>query len=512
MSTKVDQAIRDVVKGASIVYFGLILEVVIAFLAQVLAARYLTLTDFGGLTTGIAILDIGAVVATLGLGEGLTRYLPREDEEDKRSIAWLAFFVPLVLSIAIGAALVFNAGFIASQVFGDPAVETSIQIFGAAIPFASLLLVAVGGIRGQKRPVYRIYVENLTRPLVRFGLVILAVLYGLGQAGFAGAYTVPYVASSILAVYLFTRTLPEVISWPRIDWRLAGRVLRYSVPFVATGMASFIYRSIDIFMVLYFLDSSSVGTYGVAYAAGRLMLTFSSAMNFLGAPIASELDIGTKSKSWHVHNSMVRWLLIVSVPAAIPLVFFPEEFITFLYRPRYASGSAALAVLAIGFLIHNVSSAHGNVLRALGNSRELAINNVFAAVLNVVLNLVLIPRYGILGAAIATVSSYLLIDAMMTVELYYHTGQNPFSDTVMYPGLIAIPLLLVARIAAPRLPSTFPWIVVFTVAFALVYLASIVVILGLTSQEVMIIRSALERYGIDLGPMNDLIDRFAREP
>ena len=67
-----DQAVRDVVKGASIVYVGLFLELLIAFVAQVLAARYLSVSGFGGLTTGTALLDLGSVVAGLGLASGLT--------------------------------------------------------------------------------------------------------------------------------------------------------------------------------------------------------------------------------------------------------------------------------------------------------------------------------------------------------------------------------------------------------------------------------------------------------
>lgn len=56
-----NQAIRDVVKGASVVYVGLFLELLIAFVAQVLAARYLSVSSFGGLTTGTALLNIGEI-------------------------------------------------------------------------------------------------------------------------------------------------------------------------------------------------------------------------------------------------------------------------------------------------------------------------------------------------------------------------------------------------------------------------------------------------------------------
>jgi O-antigen/teichoic acid export membrane protein len=151
MGKQRDQAIRDIVKGAGIVYAGLVIEVVIAFLAQVIAARFLSASSFGGITTGTALVNIGAIIAGLGFGPGLTRYLPRLDAGEKAAVTRFAYLLTVPFSVVLGALVSLNATFIASRVFDDPAVAESIRVFGAAIPFAAVLGLAIGGIRAGWR-------------------------------------------------------------------------------------------------------------------------------------------------------------------------------------------------------------------------------------------------------------------------------------------------------------------------------------------------------------------------
>jgi O-antigen/teichoic acid export membrane protein len=134
-----DQALRDVVRGAGITYVGLFMQLLIAFFAQVIAARHLSLDGFGGLTTGTAILNVGCVVAVLGLGKGLARYLPRLEESGRRPLVRRAVAITLAVAILVGTTISLTAETIANSIFGDPIVTPSIAIFGAVIPFAAAL-------------------------------------------------------------------------------------------------------------------------------------------------------------------------------------------------------------------------------------------------------------------------------------------------------------------------------------------------------------------------------------
>jgi O-antigen/teichoic acid export membrane protein len=504
-----DQAIRDVVKGAGVIYVGLFLELLIAFVAQVLAARYLSVGDFGGLTAGTALLDIGAIVAGLGFASGLTRYFPRLEPGQRRTLASIVIAVTTLTSVTLGALVALNAGFIAADMFGNPNVEASIRIFGAAIPFATLLNVIVGGIRGQERSLYWVIVKNFAQPITRITLVVAAVLYGLGQAGIAGAYAIPYVISALIGLLLLFRTLPPERT--ALNRGVVDEITRYSVPFILSGISGFIYRSLDIFLVLFFLGDVATGVYGVAYAAVSFMGMLSTAFNFLGAPIASRLeDDGALDYVARMFQSMARWLTIGSVCLLVPLGVFSAEFITVIYQSRYAEGGLALAVLAVGFGIKNVLSIHTPILESVGRSKTLSVNSTVAAVTNLALNLLLIPRLGIVGAALATVVSFVVRDGLAAIQVYRALDWTPLVWRALRPLVIAVPFLAaVVTVVAPRTPTTFLWLVAVASASALVYVVAVLVAFGLSETDVMIIRSAEERFGLKTAAVDWLIRRLA---
>lgn len=506
-----DQAIRDVVKGASIITFGLVLQLFIAFVAQVIAARYLSVGDFGGLTAGTALLDIGAIVGGLGLASGLTRYLPRVEAAEKRMLVSASVLIAVAASTVLGAAIALNAPFVAAEVFGNPNVTVSIRIFGAAIPFATLLNLAVGGIRGQERSTYWVLVKNVLHPVARITLVVAAVLYGLGQAGMAGAYAVPYVISAFVGLVLLYRTLPR--SSTSFDRERVEVVTRYSLPFVISGISGFVYRSIDIFLILYFLGDAATGIYGVAYAATSFMGLFSTAFNFLSTPIASRLESdGTIDDAMEMFRAVVRWLLVVSVCALVPLGVFATDFIVIVYQSKYAEGGIVLSILAVGFAVKNVLGVHNSILEAVGRSKVLSVNSAAAAVTNVLLNIALIPRMGMVGGAIATTVSFMLRDGLAAVQVRLALNQTPLHWSSLRPLVLGVPFLVVIwRLIAPATPTTLLWVVGITAMAGTFYVATVLITFGLSPTDVMVIRSAEEQYGLGISRLDWVIRRLSNE-
>jgi O-antigen/teichoic acid export membrane protein len=509
MSDDNDQALRDIVKGAGVVYVGLFLELAIAFVAQIIAARYLSAGGFGGITAGTALLDLGAILGGLGLASGLTRYLPRIEAGDKRMLTTVVIVVSVCTSLVLGVVVVLTAPFLATEVFGSPNITVSIKVFGGAIPLATLLNVSIGGIRGQEKSLYRVYVKNIIHPVARIGLVVAAVYYGLGQAGMAGAYALPYLVSSVLALWLLHRSLPTARS--AVDQKLLTEVTRYSLPFTVSRVSGFVYRSLDIFLVLYFLGDAATGVYGVAYAAVSFMGIYSTAFNFLGAPIASRLEKdGPAADVIQLFRSVARWLVIASVCTLVPLGVFATDFITVIYTAEYQSGGAVLALLAVGFAIKNVLSIHNPILEALGRSKTLSFNSAVAAIMNAVLNIALIPLYGIEGAAVATVLSFLLRDGLATLQVYITVGSSPLSWRSSQPAVVALPFLLGVIAFSEFIPGTFLWLVTVTAVTASIYVGVIVVVFGLSATEVMIVESAQDQYGVNIPLFDRIVDVLSR--
>lgn len=501
-----DDAVRGVLRGAGVVYAGLILETGLAFVAQRFAAVHLSLASFGNLLSGTAVLSVSATLAGLGLSAGVTRYLPRLDEPQRRSVAVYVMAISVVTSLAVGGVLYTTADVIAVYVFSDPSLSSSFRVFAVIVPFSVLLDLGVGGIRGQKVSRYRVYVKNIAQPGTRFVLIAIAVVIGAGEIGFIFSYAVPFVVGALLAVTLFWQTLGTKRD-PKGAKQVMPELLRFSFPFTVSQLAGFLYQTIDVFLLLYFFGNESVAVYGVVYAFAQFMGLFSTSFGFLSTPISSQLESSDRiDEAISVQQTVARWITIASIAALVPMVVYAGDFIRLIYRPAYAEASSAFIVLVFGFGFKGVLLTHGSIIDALGRSKLAAANTAVAGVTNAAVNIVLIPRYGLLGAAATTTLSFLLLGGLPTAEVKYLTGKTTLSrgllKLVLLGGVVSL-LLVPVMLAVPR---TLIWTVGTSAGFAVVYVAAIVVVIGLSEEDVMVIQSAQEEYGLS----SELLDRVMR--
>ncbi len=504
-----DDAIRDVLRGAGIVYIGLVLEMGLAFVAQRFAAVHLSVGGFGNLISGTALLDVGAVLAGLGFASGLTRYLPRVERAQQRPLARYALALVVPASLIVAIPIVVFADLIAVHVFGEPSLAPSLRVFAAAIPFAAFMDLGVGGTRGQKISRFRVYIKNILHPGTRFGLIMVAVVLGADQVGFAAGYAVPFVLAGLLAVALFWRNLPEE-SDPYGARRTFPEFFRYSLPFTVSGLSSFVYRSLDIFLLLYFVGNRAVGAYAVAYAFARLIGLFSTAFNFLSTPVSSQLESDNRiDEAISVQTTIARWVAIVTIGALVPMIVFSSDLLRLIYRPAYASVGPTLAVLVVGFALKNVLLTHGPIIEALGKSKLAAFNTTAAAVVNLVFNLLLIPRYGAFGAAIATTASFVVLGVLPTLEVKYYTGTTTLSKPVFAPVAIVVPVVIAAVPVFRAVPPTLFWTFGASGSFAIAYAVAVVVVLGFTQTDIMIFRSIEDRFSVSFGPLDAVLRRFS---
>lgn len=493
-----NNAIREVLQGAGIIYIGIVLEMGLAFIAQRFAAVYLSVDGFGNLISGTVLLNIGAILAGLGFAPGLARYLPRIDQAKQRSLATYTFLIIIPASLVVAVPTVIFANQIATYIFREPSLATSLRIFGAAIPFAAIMNLGIGGSKGLKISRFRVYTKNILHPGSRAVLIIFAIVIGADQLGFAVSYAIPFVLAGVLSFSLFWYALPD-----ESDKEGARQIfpdfIRFSLPFTISKLSSFIYRSLDIVLLLYFIGNNAVGAYSVAYALARLIFTFSTALDYLSTPVASQLESGNQiEEAVSVQTIITRWNTILTIGAMVPMIVFSADFIRLIYRPAYASEAPTLIILLIGFAIKNMFQAHEPVLAALGKSKLMAFNTLVAGIINLVVNLLLIPQYGSYGAAIATTLSYTVLSVLPTIEVKYFTGETTLSMQVFKPIIVAVPVTVIFSLLFRAIPSTLLWIFGASGVFALAYAIAIIVILGFTQTETMVIRSAENKFGYSL--------------
>lgn len=501
--------IRSLFKGGGIVLVGLVLELGISFVGKVVIARVLGSVNYGAVSLGITTAAITSTLVLLGLGNGIGRYLPRyEDPSEQRSILVSAFRVVIPLSLLLGAVVVLLAPLLATGVFDDSSLISILRIFAVAIPLGALMKLSLGAVQGMQDSLPKVAIQNVSFPVVRFLGIVIALLWGLGAVGVAYAYLASYAAAaSVGLVYLYRRT-------PLFDRTIPTtnrerELLSFSLPLVASGAMTIIISDIDLYMLGALRGTETVGVYNVAYPLAQLLTTAMMAFGFIFMPIISELDARDEpSQMKQLYQLATRWVVLVTLPVFLVLFLFPQQAIRYTFGVEYLPGAAALSVLAAAFFVHTAFGLNKNTLTSLGHTRLIMMDDVSAAVINILLNIALIPQYGLIGAAYATAASYLLMNLLYAIQLRRITGIQPFTRSMTVAPIIGAGVLyglyrmlqLYGRVTGSSIIGIF-------VVFLLAYGTS-VIRYGIEPEDIRLLLSFEERFDVDLGPFKRVAKRL----
>lgn len=439
MTGLADDDISALLSSASLVVVGGLIYSGSTLLERVVIGHLLTPEAFGEASIGIAIVRLGATLAMLGFGQGVARYVSRFDEHVDRRGVWVsAVVVTGVATLGLTAALYANATQIAGLLFESPGSPRVVRTFVLALPFLVGMRIGLGGIRGMENTVYRTIARDLLFPIGRIGLIVVLVMAGYDLVGVGYAYILAAAASCLVAHYLLHRLVPLVGQF-RTHTR---ELMRFSAPLVVAGILGQLLTRTDTIMLGALSDSYEVAMYNAARPLAGGILIVLSAFGFLYLPMMSRLDADAKRERMdRIYKTTTKWIYIVTFPAFLTFVFFPADVLRVFFGPAYTDGAPALIILSIGFFVNALLGRNRETLSALGLTTYLLVSNALAFAVNVVANLVLIPPYGLVGAATASAASFLVMNVVVSGVLLVRYDISPFSSWSVRTYLV-LPLAL----------------------------------------------------------------------
>lgn len=505
-----DSLLATILQSAGLLILGRFFELGISFGAKILMARFLGKTNYGAVSIGISLLLLTSTVGLLGLHVGVGRYLPRYDDvSDVWSVLYSAATIIIPASLLISAATYFGAEPAAQYIFSDPSVAPVLQVFALAIPFVVLMKFGIGAAQGFQTTWPKVTMEMVSMPIVRFGGIIVALSIGLGVVGVSFAYVLSYAVPAAIGIYYLARHAPVSLD----DFTPESRhreLLVFSVPLMFSGLMGFVFSDIDTLMLGYFANVGEVGVYNVIYPVSQLVIVFVTPMTFLFMPIMSKLHSdGHEDEMDRLFKTMTKWMVVASTPVFILIVVFPEIIIGGIFGDVYLSGTLPLIVLTIGFFVHILAGPARTVLQSVHETRFIMWANLATAIVNMVLNVVLIPRYGIMGAAIATGAAYATLNALTAGWLYYVTGMTPITTRTLkfLSGMGAYTLISI--IILTTVPRSLPVVAIILLQGTVLYTV-LGLRYGVQSEEVALLLRFEEHAGIDLGTLKAVANRFVK--
>jgi len=377
---------------------------VAGFLTRPLLARWLGADGLGLYSLAITILGMGLLLANFGVSQSILKYVA-EDKDDKDRIARLVFSgfsLSLLLGAATGGLLYAFRRPIASF-FDMPEVADFLPMIALALPFTSLFTSVTGLFNGTRQ--LKVFATLMTsQSILRVVLVLALVGIGTGVKGAVWGIVLAAIGTALLGLYLSRRYLGGRLKGRA---REARRLLGFGGQMFTANAANMLLTRADIVLIGHYLVAADVGHYSAAVTIVTLFPAIPNAVQRITFPATSEL--WARHDHTALENMMrksMKYSACIIVPLGLALAFFAKDIIRLLFGPEFVVASTTLSVLLIAKTMRGGTVVPiGNVLAGIGRPDLNLKIELMAAGMNVGLNVLLIPRYGILGAAVATTVS-----------------------------------------------------------------------------------------------------------
>ncbi len=292
------------------------------------------------------------------------------------------------------------------------------------------------------------------------------------------------------------------------DRGVAVKLVEFSIPLMLTGILSYIMGWTDTLMLGHYFNSSVVGLYSTASPLAKFIPVFLSSAGFLFMPVATSFYTrGKLEELRRFYMIITRWVFIPTFLLFTLFLVFPRATIGGLFGSRYTAAAPALQILTVGFTVQTLFGPNGLTLVTVGRTKANLIGNLIAAALNVTLNAVLIPIYGIKGAALATAVSYISINLVYSGWIYRRTGVHPFGRSYVIQVIVAVLIVGFMLIAVPGNVGLLKAVIITLAAFA-VYLVAVILLRTVEPEDIELIKAVGERFGLNVGSLVELLGRF----
>jgi len=441
---------RTMARGAAVNVAGALLTTALSFALSLVITHQIRAGELGLYSIALVTVLLGQVPATLGLDLGAVRFVALRvsggDEKGARASLQAALAI-VALSSGVAAVLLYwQAPWLTESFFHKPRATELVQIAAWSLPALALTRVAVGGLQGIGMMRFSALV-NPIRVGANLALAAPVLLLGYGAKGLTVVFVAVSWLTLLAAAVLLARALPGAFALARRSARVRA-LLRFSLPQTLTVVLLQTMLWTDTLLLGRLATAAEVGIYTIVQRLLSPAQTVSTSTAQMLAPrIAAEHAHGERATLEVMLKRVTFWNVSLAIPVFAMLLLVPDALLR-LFGEAYTAGATALAVLAAGQLFNAATGPLGQVINMSGRPYLTLVNNAAVATLNVVGCLVLIPRYGMTGAACSTTASIVLVNLVKLVQVRVLFAINPFRpETLRAVGAGAVGAAAAAPLA-----------------------------------------------------------------
>ncbi len=493
---------RDIVRGALVNFIGVVARS-LNFAFYIFLGRL-----YGAEATGLYLLswasvDVASKLGILGLDRAILSVVARHHSEKDEDAVYRAIGQALCIgalaTVIIVATMELVAAPIALHFYDKPELVLPLRVMAWGMPFWTISAIFLFATRALRVMRYEVITKSVIEPLVMLTLAVLFFFLDMGMFGLSLAFLCSVAAGALVAVYFFSRELSlKRVVLAVLDKEGRSGLLRFAAPIGFYDMLNLLLQRIDMFMVGRYVPTAMVGVYGIAEEAAFTVKKVRQSFDPIFIPVISAAhQVKDRAGMLLQYRNVTRWILLLD-GAALGVVILAGRPIMGIFGADFSTGAVTLGLLSLSVVINGVFGV-SELFLLISRPMVNLMNTIGTIIVNVGLNLLLIPRYGMEGAALAITISYAFMNAARVIEVSVLFKLHPFTrqhGRILLAWVLAFAAMFGLQLALNK-PGTGP-----DLAFAGIYLlvyGLLQWLIGLMPEEKQIGYKILRKLGLHSG-------------
>lgn len=447
-SIKADESLKKIAIGTGAFFIGQTLFYLLSFIGAILIIRTWSQDEFGIYSLCLTIIYICSTSATIGMNQGVVKNIASSRAKHEKTkisqIIYSSILISLTVSIIIFILLFIFSEIISEHVFNKIELTTPLKILSLSIPFFAILYIICAIFRGFDKVRQTVYFEYILFYTLSSIFIVLIILLKLP---FIYVYYLTLAAIILTILLLMIYIFKKIPSWvidskEKLDIKLTKELLIFSIPLFFSVLIITINTNLNILLLGIWKSSVDVAIYSAIRPLSMIISIFLFPLLLIFMPIFSGLFIkGLISEMRRNYALITKWINFVSLPLFLIIILYPKIILDSLFGVEYNIGDTALMIICIGVFFNNFIGPCATTLITMNKPRFVLFTSIICLILNIILCYILIPPYGIIGAAISFTFASIVVNIINTSGIYFAAKIQPINKNLIkmiVPSLIII--------------------------------------------------------------------------
>ena len=402
---------KRLTKGTITIFMFIGLSALVGYILKVFFARTITQEDIGLFYSTLSFIGFFSVIRDLGISDSLVYFIPKflaqKSKEKIKTTINLGIKIQISISIIFIALTLLFSKTLSNLYFHNSkagVILIFLSFFYLVDSFQETLYRSFQGFQNMflNQLIDFSFLVISTLGIVAVTLLKLDIVY-LGLIYFLSSL----INSIIFSFVFLKKTFPDFFKVKTLkSVKFSKSIFKYSLPVMTGNFAGMVFSSQTPLILTYFLGLESVAQYVYAYSLAKITVYFSKSINQVFAPLISEMwNKKEYMELKKILNIIFTLFFLIGLPLAITMFVFSDELLELLFGPSFEIASLLLKFLTIYFIFYNLTTTYQSMFSNIGKPKKSRNITFLIVILNLTLNMIFIPIYGLLGAGIADLTT-----------------------------------------------------------------------------------------------------------